>query len=162
MTEPQSAVQEIVIVGGGTAGWMAAASLIHFLGPNPPRITLVESSAIGTVGVGEATIPPIIDFIRALGLDEDELVRRCNGTFKLGIRFKDWLEIGADFFHPFGQTGFPLDGVDFGACWLSRFIEGRAPRLETYSLMATASEQGRFRRPIPGHNSPLSQITYAL
>jgi tryptophan halogenase len=162
MTEPQSAVRDIVIVGGGTAGWMAAASLVHFLGPNPPNITLVESSAIGTVGVGEATIPPIIDFIRALGLDEDELVRRCNGTFKLGIRFKDWLEIGSDFFHPFGQTGYPLDGVDFAACWLSRFIEGQAPRLETYSLMATASRQGRFCRPVAGHASPLSQITYAL
>jgi tryptophan halogenase len=155
-------IREIVIVGGGTAGWMAAASLAHFLKTTPTRITLIESSEIGTVGVGEATIPPIMDFIRVLGLDEDQLIRRCNATFKLAIKFQDWGEIGHSFFHPFGQTGYPLEGVDFSAYWLSRFISGRAPRLEEYSLMAMASEAGRFSRPIAGHNSPLSQITYAL
>ncbi len=155
-------IQDVVIVGGGTAGWMAAASLAHFLKRAGTRITLVESSAIGTVGVGEATIPPIMDFIRVLGLDEDQLVKHCNATFKLGIRFQDWGEIGRSFHHPFGQTGYPLHGVDFSAWWLSRYLGGGADRLEAYSLMAMAAEAGRFSRPVRGHNSPLSQITYAL
>jgi tryptophan halogenase len=155
-------IGHVVIVGGGTAGWMAAASFAHFLKAAGTRITLVESSEIGTVGVGEATIPPIMDFIRVLGLDEDRLVRHCNATFKLGIRFQDWLRPGHWFHHPFGQTGYSLEGVDFSAWWLSRHLENRADRLEVYSLMAMAAEQGRFSRPIPGHKSPLSQITYAL
>ena len=155
-------IEEIVIVGGGTAGWMAAASLAHFLKASRARITLIESSEIGTVGVGEATIPPIMDFIRVLGLDEDQLIRRCNATFKLAIKFVDWREIGSAFFHPFGQTGYPIDGVDFSACWLSRYLAGRTQRLEDYSLMATAAEAGRFRRSDAASDSPLSQITYAL
>ncbi len=154
-------IQDIVIVGGGTAGWMAAASLAHFLRATGTRITLVESSEIGTVGVGEATIPPIMDFIRVLGLDEDQLIKRCNGTFKLGIKFRDWREVGDTFFHPFGQTGYPLQGVDFSAWWLSRH-RNDGERLEAWSLMATAADAGRFCRPIAGHNSPLSQVTYAL
>src|SRR5215831_894746 len=135
MTAPAKApadIRDVVIVGGGSAGWMAAASFAHFLKAAGVRITLVESSEIGTVGVGEATIPPIMDFIRVLGLDEDRLVKHCNATFKLGIRFKDWGEIGRSFHHPFGQTGYPLEGVDFSAWWLSRHIDGRAPRLEEY------------------------------
>lgn len=165
MTAPTAGpedIRDIVIVGGGAAGWMAAASLSHFLKAAGVRITLIESSEIGTVGVGEATIPPIMDFIRVLGLDEGQLIRRCNATFKLAIRFKDWLEPGSDFFHPFGQTGYPLEGVDFSAWWLSRYICSRAARLEDYSLMATAAEAGRFSRPLRDHNSPLAQITYAL
>jgi tryptophan halogenase len=161
-TEGSAQIGEIVIVGGGTAGWMAAASFAHFLRPLGIRITLVESSEIGTVGVGEATIPPIMDFIRVLGLDEDQLIRRCNATFKLAIKFADWREKGSAFFHPFGQTGYPLDGVDFSAWWLSRNIQGRARRLEAYSLMAAAAEAGRFSRPSADRSSPLSQITYAL
>jgi tryptophan halogenase len=155
-------IRDIVIVGGGTAGWMAAASFAHFLKAAGTRITLVESSEIGTVGVGEATIPPIMDFIRVLGLDEDRLMRRCNATFKLAIKFEDWLQPGSAFFHPFGQTGYPVEGVDFSAWWLSRCLEGRARRLEAYSLMATAAETGRFCRPLSDRSSPLSQITYAL
>src|SRR5215469_6993857 len=139
-------IQEIVVVGGGTAGWMAAASFAHFLKPMGVRVTLIESSEIGTVGVGEATIPPIMDFIRVLGLDEDRLIRHCNATFKLGIKFEDWGAPGSAFYHPFGQTGFPLEGVDFSAWWLSRHIQGRAARLEDYSLMATAADAGRFSR----------------
>jgi tryptophan halogenase len=161
--EPRSEdIQDIVIVGGGTAGWMAAATFAHFLKGRGIRTTLVESSEIGTVGVGEATIPPIMDFIRVLGLDEDRLVKHCNATFKLGIRFQDWGEIGHTFHHPFGQTGHPLQGVDFSAWWLSRYIEGGAPRLEEHSLMAMAAEAGRFARPVRGQNPLLSQITYAL
>ena len=161
-TDGAATIRDIVIVGGGTAGWMAAASLAHFLKAAGVRITVVESSAIGTVGVGEATIPPIMDFIRVLGLDEDELIRRCNGTFKLGIKFKDWRDIGSTFFHPFGQTGFPIEGVDFSACWLSRRLAGRAEPLDAYSLMAMATQADRFERPAAGRGAPFPQVTYAL
>src|SRR5580765_1506890 len=129
----QQMVKRVVIVGGGTAGWMAAAAFGKLLAGGDYSITVVESSEIGTVGVGEATIPPIMDFIRTLGLDEEQLVRRCNATFKLGIQFKDWREIGDAYFRPFGQTGYPIEGVDFSASWLSRFSGGRAERLEAYS-----------------------------
>ena len=106
-------IRSIVIVGGGTAGWMTAASLSKFLKNLNCRILLVESEQIGTIGVGEATIPPIMEFIRALGINEDDLVRNTKSTFKLGIEFKDWTRIGHSYMHPFGQTGFDIGPLSF-------------------------------------------------
>lgn len=155
-------IRSIVIVGGGTAGWMAAASLTRFLKPLGCRIQLVESEEIGIVGVGEATIPPIMEFIRVLGLDENDLVRQTQATFKLGIQFKDWLRIGHIYTHPFGQTGFDMDGVPFHAFWLKMRQQGQAGRLDEYCLQAMAGEAGKFMRPVKAPNSPLENITYAL
>ncbi|MES1197191.1 MAG: tryptophan halogenase family protein [Pseudomonadota bacterium] len=155
-------IRSIAIVGGGTAGWMAAASLARFLKGLGCRIELIESEEISTVGVGEATIPPIIDFIRALEIDENDLVRQTKATFKLGIEFKDWTQLGHTYFHPFGQTGFEMDGVPFSAQWLMMLGEGKATRLEDYSLMATAAARGKFMRPVRAPNTPLEGITYAL
>jgi tryptophan 7-halogenase len=155
-------IRSIVIVGGGTAGWMAAASFARLLRPLQCRIELVESEEIGIVGVGEATIPPIMDFLRVLGIDENEVIRATGATFKLGIRFKDWTRLGHTYAHPFGQTGFDIDGVPFAASWLKLRREGRAGRLEEYCLQAVASEHGRFMRPVKAPNSPLETITYAL
>ena len=155
-------IRSVTIVGGGTAGWMAAASLAFFLENMNVRIRLVESEEIGTVGVGEATIPPIIDFIRVLGIDENELIRQIKATFKLGIAYKDWTRPGNFFFHPFGPTGFGMGPVSFNAYWLKMFLQGKAERLEEYNMQAKAAEMGRFMRPVHAPNTPLNKITYAL
>ena len=159
---PIKPIRSIAIVGGGTAGWMTAASLSSFLGNLGCSIRLVESADIGTIGVGEATIPPIIEFLRALGLDENEVIRKTQATFKLGIEFKDWTRPGHSYIHPFGPTGFPKDGVEFSAYWLKHREQGQVSPLEEYSLQAVAARQGKFMRPIALAKSPLETITYAL
>jgi tryptophan 7-halogenase len=155
-------IQSIVIVGGGTAGWMTAVSLSRFFRAANVRVRLIESEQIGIVGVGEATIPPIMHFIRAAGIDENDLIRKTKATFKLGIEFKDWTRIGHSYMHPFGTTGFEMGPVAFSAYWLKAFRDGRAPRLEEHSLEATAAYAGKFMRPVQAANSPLERITYAL
>jgi tryptophan halogenase len=112
------AIRRIVVVGGGTAGWMTAAALSRFLGGSGRRIVLVESEAIGTVGVGEGTIPPILEFNLQLGLDEREFLRETHATYKLGIEFADWTRLGERYFHQFGQIGRPLNGVPLYQLWL--------------------------------------------
>jgi tryptophan 7-halogenase len=107
-------IKNIVIVGGGTAGWMAAAALSKTVGCRLYNITLVESEQIGTVGVGEATLPIINLFNNnVLGIDENEFVRETNATFKLGIEFVDWRKLGHSYFHPFGRIGVDMDGISF-------------------------------------------------
>jgi tryptophan halogenase len=155
-------IRSIAIVGGGTAGWMAAASFARFLKGLNCRVELIESEQIGTIGVGEATIPPIMEFIRALGIDEDDLIRHTRATFKLAIRFQDWTRIGHSYCHPFGETGFAMEGVPFSAYWLKMRSLGRAGRLEDHSMQAVAAEKGKFMRPVRAPNSPLEKITYAL
>ena len=154
-------IRRIVIVGGGTAGWMAAATFAKLLTTDYCAITLVESDAIGTVGVGEATIPQMATFNRMLGIDEAEFLRETQGSFKLGIEFVDWTRIGHRYFHPFGSYGINMNGISFHAYWLRLHALGEAPTIEPWSLQAMASEQGKFMRPIDAGNSPLSDIAYA-
>src|SRR5690349_24529933 len=112
-------IREIVIVGGGTAGWMAAAAAARFLaGGGNRRIRLIESAEIGTVGVGEGTIPPMIEFNQQLGISEADFLRETKGTYKLGIDFRNWGADGERYFHPFGKIGLNLNGVDFHQVWL--------------------------------------------
>ena len=155
-------IRSVVIVGGGTAGWMAAAGLSKSLDGLGVRIRLIESDRIGAIGVGEATIPPLMDFIRQLGIAEDELVREVKATYKLGIGYRDWTRPGHFYFHPFGPTGPGIGSIPFPAYWLKMFLAGKAAPLEEYSIQAVAATQGRFTRPVHAPNTPLNKIAYAL
>ncbi len=155
-------IRSIAIIGGGTAGWMTAAALSKVLGRDYASITLVESDAIGTVGVGEATIPQISIFNRMLGIEENDFIRRTKGSFKLGIQFVDWGKRGSKYFHPFGAYGVNMEGVSFHAFWLRLHQSGKSPWIDDYSIQAKAAEAGKFMRPVDAGNSPLSNITYAF
>ena len=155
-------IRKIVIVGGGTAGWMTAAAMAKLLGRDYGDITLVESDDIGIVGVGEATIPQIGIYNRMLGLDEDEFIRKTQGSFKLGIQFVNWGRKGHTYFHPFGPFGVDMEGVSFHAYWQRLHLAGDPHRLEDYSLQAVAAAQNRFMRAIDAGRSPLSKIAYAF
>ena len=162
MTDPAtSPTRSVVIVGGGTAGWMAAVAFGRLLGTAGTRVTLIESDTVPTVGVGEATIPPIRTFHAMLGIDEDAFLRATGGSYKLGIRFEGWTRPGESYVHPFGQIGTDIAGVPFAAQWLRARQAGAAAPLDRYSLEARAAEAGRFSRPIANGDSPLSRIGYA-
>jgi tryptophan 7-halogenase len=139
----------IVIAGGGTAGWMAAAAFARFF-RRGADIRLVESEAIGTVGVGEATIPQIRLFNDNLGIDEADFIRRTQGTFKLGIDFVDWTEPGSRYFHGFGSLGRGLGILPFYQYWLRYRSEGGALDLSEFSANSIAAMENRFG-PLPAH-----------
>jgi len=136
-------VQNVVVVGGGTAGWTAAASIARLIGANL-NITLVESDAIGTVGVGEATIPPFRTLHRLLKIDEADFLSRVQGTFKLAIRFENWRQLGHDYFHAFGITGQGCWAAGFQHFWLKARELGFAEDYGRYSPELMASEANRF------------------
>jgi tryptophan halogenase len=137
-------IGRIVIVGGGTAGWMAAAALGRFLRNGRTTIQLVESEEIGTVGVGEATIPPIRNFLQLLRIDENDFVRHVQGTFKVGIEFVDWTRPGHRYMHPFGFFGADIEGVPFHQFFLRARALGLADSIEPFSLTAVAARAGKF------------------
>jgi tryptophan halogenase len=141
----ESNIRDIVIVGGGTAGWMAAGALAKNAASQ--RITLIESEEIGTVGVGESTIPPIILFNQLLGIDEDEFVRETNATFKLGIEFVDWRRLGHKYFHNFGLLGADLHtGIPFLHYWMRYMRSGGDPDQLRFSSESEAARRGKFGR----------------
>jgi tryptophan 7-halogenase len=157
-----SRLRSIVIIGGGTAGWMAAAALARAL-EFPIRIQLVESEEIGTVGVGEATVPHLRSFNQTLQIDEVEFVRAVRGTFKLGIQFVDWGKPGDRYVHGFGTIGHEYRSLPFHQYWIRLRQLGRAQPLDAYSLNTAAAPAGKF---LPGASdvpagSPLSQVAYA-
>jgi len=154
-------IRKIVIVGGGTAGWMAAAAFSALL-DKAVEIILVESDEIGTVGVGEATIPPLIAFNNMLGINEDAFLAASQGTFKLGIEFVDWGGPGERYFHPFGPHGQDYSGVHFHQLYLREKKRHPLPDIRHWSMSGAAAELGRFARPGPDSRLPLSQLAYAF
>ncbi len=157
----QKVLKNIVIVGGGSAGWMTAAALSSLLSSGATRVTLVESDRIGTIGVGEATIPAVINFNAMLGINEAEFLKATNGTFKLGIEFADWGRKGESYFHPFGSHGVDMQGIDFHQYWLHSMAGGNPAKLQDYSLCAVAAEQNKFILPDQNPRSVLSHLRYA-
>jgi tryptophan halogenase len=157
----ESLIQDVVIVGGGTAGWMTAAALSTVL-RGRYRIRVVESDDIGTVGVGEATIPMIQRFNRIVGIDENEFMRETQGSFKLGIEFVNWGRLGDRYMHGFGRIGQDLWTVPFEQYWHRLRALGKARPLEEYSITRMAAKANKFMPPrLDVENSPLREIAYA-
>ena len=155
-------ITNVIIVGGGTAGWMTAAALVTVFGQRL-TIRLIESEAIGTVGVGEATIPQIRFYNAQLGLDENDFMRQTQGTFKLGIEFVDWTRKGHAYIHAFGSVG----GRDVGAApfyqyWLKMRQTGEADELGAYMLNTVLARHNKFTRKGQVFNSPLGNLVYAF
>jgi tryptophan halogenase len=158
MPEP---IKNIVIVGGGTAGWMAAASLAKYSQGKNLSVCLIESSQIATVGVGEATVPNIVEFNRNLGIDERELIKATQATFKLGIQFEDWYLKGTRFFHPFADFGLKIDQVDFHQ-YINRIqAQGSKSNIEDYCFASVLAKMGHFAQPHAQPPSPLADYSYA-
>lgn len=151
----------ILIVGGGSAGWMTAAYLSRFLKGTDISITVLESSKVETVGVGEATIPPIRDFNIALGINEDVFIRETQATFKLGIEFSDWGKLGNKYFHPFGSFGRQTPVIPFHQYWVryKKLYPSVTPA--DYSLETQMAALCRFSKPVNDRSSPLFGLGYA-
>ncbi|MCC4603439.1 tryptophan halogenase family protein [Xanthomonas campestris] len=139
----QRRVRRVVIAGGGTAGWMAAAALSKLLG-RQLQITLVESDEIGTVGVGEATIPSLVTFHRLLEIDEAAFMAATQATFKLGIAFEHWRDVDRHYIHSFGHTGTDHWSAGFHHFWLKGQQRGVARDFGDYCLELRATQEGRF------------------
>lgn len=155
-----NSIKKIVIVGGGTAGWMTAAALSNAL-QQGCHITLIESEQIGTVGVGEATIPPIRLFNQSLGINENDFIRATQGSFKLGIEFINWGRQNHSYFHPFGSYGRQFDLVSLHHHWLAAKAQGKADSLDSYCMAWVAAQQGRFAPPVTDPRHVLSTHDYA-
>lgn len=153
-------IQNVVIAGGGTAGWMAAALFaVHMPGA---KVRLVESEEIGTIGVGESTIPPFLGLIKNLGINEQDFIQKTQASFKLGIRFNDWLRKDHSYFHPFGQIGAAVDGNDFYHCWLKAKMEGHSSALQDFAPASVMANMGKFMLPQKAQRSPIASANYAL
>ncbi len=158
----QQPIRKLLIVGGGTAGWMTAAALSRMLQGTQIEIELIESAEIGTVGVGEATVPHIRFFNEKLGFDEAEFMAKTQATFKLGIEFCDWARKGDSYIHPFGAFGERIGDVEFHQHWARLNRAGMAAALEDYSVPIIAAREGRFAFPAEDPGSLLSTYSYAF
>lgn len=164
----KDSIKNILIAGGGTSGWIAAAFLNRFLDPTRCSITLVESAGIGTIGVGEATVPPIVPLLRMLGIEEDDFLRKCHATYKLGIKFVDWNRSAVaggkdEIWHPFGPIGAPVvESLPVFHHWLrdKRASQEEAP-YTAYSLTALLGDLDRAPRTLTQGSVVTQQGAYA-
>lgn len=155
------AIKTIVVVGGGTAGWMSAAAFAKFAQNKEARVILVESEDIGTVGVGEATIPPFVQFNEMLGINEAEMLSHVGGTFKLGIQFVNWGKQEDSYFHPFGDYGYQIDGVAFHHIWMKYRKSGDPRPLFLFNAETIAAQYRKFGRTEDSGRDDLPPINYA-
>ncbi|WP_288129563.1 tryptophan halogenase family protein [Microbulbifer sp.] len=150
----QNSIRSLVIVGGGSAGWMSAAALTRLLHRLDIQITLVESEQLGTVGVGEGSVPIMRDFNAMLGIDERDFIRRTGGSFKLGVEFRDWGHLGNRFFHAFGDYGEYIEGISPHHHWLKLRSLGDDTPIDDYSFSQVLADMGHFAPPptaaVPG------------
>lgn len=155
-------IKKYVILGGGTAGWMTAAAFARFINPAYSQIVLIESEAIGTVGVGEATIPHIRVFNDMLGIDESTFMQAANATYKLGIRFSGWGNSKSDYYHPFGDHGVPIQGIGFHHYWLGAKKAGAdIEPFDSFSMANVLAREKKFTYPSSDPDDALSTFSYA-
>jgi len=155
-------IERLVIVGGGTAGWMSAIYLNRVMREYKAQVVLVESPTLGTIGVGEATIPSLVHFFRGLKIDEREMMRRCSATFKVGIKFEDWSAEGETYWHPFGPAGARIDNLDLFHFWMKRRLAGGTRMAYAdYSAQVQMAEGDKAPRPIGGNYAPQDLPFYA-
>lgn len=147
-----TALKHVVIAGGGTAGWMTAAAFSKLLGNNI-KVTLIESDDIATVGVGEATIPPIKNFHKLLGINEQEVMKATHATFKLGINFENWGQVNDQYIHSFGVTGKECWAGEFHHFWLHGKQKGHHDEFGDYCFELQAAKQNKFAL---GHDRPMN------
>ncbi|MDZ7922639.1 MAG: tryptophan halogenase family protein [Marinagarivorans sp.] len=155
-------IKKIIIAGGGTAGWMAAAAFSRLFNHSSVHITLIESDAIGTVGVGEATIPHLRYFNDKLGINEHDFMRATNATFKLGIDFINWGKIGERYIHPFGEFGFPTPHTSFLKYWARADKLGLNLPTDEFSIATHMARKGKFAYPSKNEQSLTSTFSYAF
>jgi tryptophan halogenase len=155
-------IREVLIVGGGTAGWMTATHLATEFRSTGRRVTLIESSNVPIIGVGEATVPSLVGYLRVLGIDEREFIRRCHATYKLGIKFINWQRGEDSFWHPFGPAGGHIDDVQLFHFWLKSLHAGHAEQAySSYSAQALLGDLEKSPGPLTGSSMILDQGQYA-
>ena len=154
-------IKNIVIIGGGTAGWMTAAAFSRFASIGLANVTLVESKDIGIVGVGEATIPPFLGFNKLIGVNEADMMAAVGGTFKLGIQFVNWGKQGDSYFHPFGSYGYEFDGVAFYQIWHKLRKQGDPRPLYLFNVETLAAQYEKFAITNPNARTDLPPVNYA-
>lgn len=155
-------IQKIIIVGGGTAGWIAAAMFANEFKHAKIHIELIESNEIGTIGVGESTIPPFLELINTLEINEIDFIQKTQASFKLGIQFQDWRVKGESYFHPFGTMTAGMNHFRCYQLWLKSTMNGENFALQDFSPCNSMAQQGRFLLPRLAEKTPLQDASYAL
>lgn len=155
-------LNKIVIAGGGTAGWITAAMLSFMTKGTGTSVELVESDEIGTIGVGESTIPPFVVLLRSLGIDEQDFIKSTNASFKLAIRFEDWFKKNQHYYHPFGTLGGLIDNHEFYQCWLRAKAAGHPSELQEFAAATVMADQMKFLLPFKAPRTMIASASYAL